>query len=116
MLRSRARQALTMLDFPAPEGAATMNSVPRTGTSSLLNVLHLFADLVDQDLEFDGDVAGARVDGFRTQGIGFAVEFLQQEVQAPACGFRLAKHAPDLGDMAVEAVEFLVDVELLQHQ
>src|SRR3546814_17030058 len=30
-LGSRARQALTMLDFPAPDGAATMNRVPRTG-------------------------------------------------------------------------------------
>src|SRR3546814_5433607 len=25
------RSALTMLDFPAPDGAATMNRVPRTG-------------------------------------------------------------------------------------
>src|SRR3546814_20340720 len=30
-LGARARQALTMLDFPAPDGAATMNRVPRTG-------------------------------------------------------------------------------------
>ena len=31
---SRASTALTMLDLPAPEGAATMNSVP--GTTSLI--------------------------------------------------------------------------------
>jgi hypothetical protein len=29
MFGSRARQALTMLDLPAPEGAATMKRVPR---------------------------------------------------------------------------------------
>src|SRR3546814_4767645 len=106
-----------MLDFPAPDGAATMNRVPRTGPgirdsgfgiredkslpqhyeanrnrfcesripnsqSRLLNVLHLLADLVDQHLQLHRDVAGARVDGFRAQGVGFAVELLQQEVQA----------------------------------
>src|SRR5690606_37570666 len=79
--RSRARQALTMLDLPAPEGAATMKRVPRMAS---LKVLHLLADLVDQHLQLHRRLRAAPVDGLGAQGIGLAVELLQQEVQAPA--------------------------------
>src|SRR3546814_11123001 len=84
--------------------------------SRLLNVLHLLADLVDQHLQLHRDVAGARVDGFRAQGVGFAVELLQQEVQAAADRLFLGDDATDLDDVAVEAVELPVDVERLQPQ
>src|SRR3546814_832017 len=137
------------LVFPAPDGAARMNRVPRTGPvigvsgfgmreyksrpqhneanrnrfcesripnsqSRLLNVLHLLADLVDQHLQLHRDVAGARVDGFRAQGVGFAVELLQQEVQAAADRLFLGEDATDLDDVAVEAGGLLVGVEVLQ--
>src|SRR5690606_27534715 len=105
MLRSRARQALTMLDFPAPDGAATMKRVPRTGASTLFNVLHLLADLVDQHLELHRDPGGAAVDRLRAQRVGLAVELLEQEVQAPPGRFVAAQHPADLGDVAVQAVE-----------
>src|SRR3546814_17689757 len=84
--------------------------------SRLLNVLHLLADLVDQHLQLHRDVAGARVDGFRAQGVGFAVELLQQEVQAAADRLFLGEDATDLDDVAVEAAELLVAVELLPPQ
>src|SRR5690606_20400353 len=169
MLRSRFRHALTMLDFPAPDGAATMKRVPRrpgsgigdsgfdkagsrlsaTGAPSYrfgfsgpttaegwsspiavfngrmsglpesrlsLNVLHLLADLVDQHLQLDRGVAGARVDRLASERVGLPVELLQQEVQAPAHGLLLAEHAPDFVDVAGQAVELLVHVELLQRQ
>src|SRR3546814_18140926 len=125
-----------MLDFPAPDGAATMNRVPRTGPgirdsgfgiredkslpqhyeanrnrfcesripnsqSRLLNVLHLLADLVDKHLQLHPDVAGARVDGLRAQGVGFAVELLKQDVQAAAHRLFLGRAATDLADLAV---------------
>jgi hypothetical protein len=38
----RARNALTRLDFPAPEGAAIMSSLPS------LKILNLLSDLLDQ--------------------------------------------------------------------
>src|SRR5690606_39248488 len=38
--------------------------------SPLFNVLHLLADLVDQHFQFHRDVAGARIDGLGTQGVG----------------------------------------------
>src|SRR5690606_6836213 len=150
MLRSRARQALTMLDLPAPDGAATMNRVPRMaawlvvvdggrvtagrrpagigppsyllaalrGRASFrsLDVLHLLADLVDQHLQFHRRAAGAAVDRLRAEGVGLAVELLQQEIQAPADRLALGEHAADLGDVAGEAVELLVHVELLQRE
>src|SRR5690606_32603644 len=95
MFRSRARHAFTMLDFPAPDGAATMKRLPRIGASPLFNVLYLFADLVDQDLQLHRRLRGAAVDGLRAQRVRFAVEFLQQEVQAAADGLLLPEDVPD---------------------
>src|SRR3546814_6378599 len=72
--------------------------------SRLLNVLHLLADLADQHLQLHRDVAGARVDGFRAQGVGFAVELLRQEVQAAADRLFLGDDASDVDDVAGGAV------------
>ena len=89
MLRSRASTALTMLDLPAPEGAATMKRVPRMRVRSF-DVLDLFADLVDQHLELDRRLRGARVDRLGAQRVGLAVEFLQQEVEPAADRLRVS--------------------------
>src|SRR5687768_697691 len=108
----RASTAFTRLDLPAPEGAATMNSWPRS--APLLKVLHLLAQLLDQHLQLDRGLGGARVDRLRAQGIRLAVELLHQEVEPAADRLRQREHAPRLGDVAGEPVEFFVDVDLLQ--
>src|ERR1700712_3111165 len=81
-------RALTRLVLPAPEGAEMMYRVPVLWVMSglaLLNVLHLFAHLLDQHLEVDRGLGAARIEGFGAQCVGFAVELLHQEVQ-PAPG------------------------------
>jgi hypothetical protein len=81
-----------------------------------LDVLDLFADLVDQHLQLHRCLRRAGVDRFGAQRVRLAIELLQQEIQPPSDRLLLRKHAADFGDVAVEAIEFLVDVELLQRQ
>ena len=50
------------------------------------------------------------------QCIGFAVEFLHQEVEAPAHRPRLFELALDLADVRRQSVEFLIDIGLLDQQ
>src|SRR5690606_18980502 len=47
----------------------------------LLQILHLFADLLDQHLQVYRQSTGAAVHALGAEGIGFAIEFLQQKVQ-----------------------------------
>ena len=58
---SRFIRALTRLVLPPPEGAAMMNRLP---CPSLFDILDLFAHLLDQDLQFNGGLGGALIDGF----------------------------------------------------
>src|SRR5215213_9139177 len=106
----RASTALTRLDLPAPEGAATMNSWPRS--AALLKVLHLLAQLLDQHLQVDRGLRGARVHRLGAERVRLAIEFLHQEVQAPAHRLRPRKHPAGFGDVAGQAIEFLVHVHL----
>jgi len=82
----------------------------------LFDVLHLFPQLLDQHLELDRDVGHADVHGFGAERIGFAVEFLHQEIEPPADGAGLAEHAVDLGKVRREAINFLGDVGFLREQ
>ena len=52
----------------------------------LLNILYLFAHLLDQHFEVDRRLGAARIEGLGAQCIGFAVEFLHQEIKAPTGG------------------------------
>src|SRR5690606_6305222 len=119
MLGSRSRQALTRLDLPAPEGAATMNRMPRAGlplSARLLKVLHLLAKLFDQHLEIHRQLAGARIDRLRTQRIGFAVELLHQEIEAATDRLTAVEHATRFVDVGGQAIQPLVDIQLLEAQ
>ena len=82
----------------------------------LLDILNLLAHLLDQHLELDGAAGGVGDDGFGGEGVGFAVEFLHQEVEATADGALLGELTTDFADVGVEAVELFVDVGLLGHQ
>ena len=78
--------------------------VPGTDSRSF-DVLDLLADLVDQHLQLHRRVGGARVDRLAAERVRLAVEFLQQEVRAPADRLALPQHAAQFADVAVEAVE-----------
>src|SRR5687767_10215026 len=101
MFGSRARQAFTMLDLPAPEGAATTKRVPRVGSGLIVwrppsfDVLDLFAHLVDQHLQLDRRGRRARIDRLAAQRVRLAVELLQQEIEAATHRVALREHAAD---------------------
>src|SRR3569623_1981715 len=99
-------RALTRLVLPAPEGALTMYSMPSLDRGVMVvpfrlsfNILDLFAHLLDQHVEFERVARGFHRHRFRAQGIGFAVQFLHQEVEALAAGTCLDEHAAHLGKM-----------------
>ena len=78
--------------------------------------MHLLAHLLDQYLEIDRGLSAARVERFRAEGVGFAIEFLHEEVEpAPgrAAGLEYASH---FGHMGVQAVQFFGNVTLLCQQ
>src|SRR5690348_13477732 len=81
--------------LPPPDGAETMKSPPgaraiRTISevfirlSSLLDILHLLAQLLDDDLDLDGVARDLGVLRLRSQRVRLAVQLLHQEVQPPA--------------------------------
>ena len=49
----------------------------------LLNVLHLFANLLNDHLKLDGRVGYLDANGLGSQRVGFTIEFLGQKVQSP---------------------------------
>src|SRR3569833_3642661 len=83
---------------------------------TLFDVLHLFPHLLDQHLHLHRDACSFDVGRFCTQGVGLTMQFLHQEVAAPADGPRLTQDAPHLGQMRIEAVELLFHVETLAQQ
>src|SRR6478735_12542574 len=98
---------------PRPWAAgASDRGTARARPRRSFDVLDLLADLVDQHLQLDRGARGARIDGLRAEGVGLAVEFLQQEVEPAPDRLFLPEHTTQFGDVTVEAVELLVDVEL----
>src|SRR4051812_45198207 len=128
MLESALRSASTSVVFPAPDGATTTNRLPRNGLPApgleragagrdgmtgfaLLNVLHLFAHLLDEDLELDRDARDLVRHGFRSERVRLAVQLLAEEVQALAACAALVEHAAEFRDVRDEARELLVHVD-----
>src|SRR5690606_12236009 len=57
---------------------------------SLFNVLNLLAQLVDDNLEIEADLGQLLLARLGAKGIGFAIEFLADEIEPPSdAGFRL---------------------------
>src|SRR5262245_25590886 len=92
--------------FPAPEGAVMTKSLP------LLKVLHLLANLLDQQLQLERAVRDRRARGLGRQRVRLAVQLLRDEVQALAGGAAGPEHALDLVEMGAQAVELLRHVGL----
>ena len=64
-----------------------------------LYILDLLAHLLDQQLEVHRHLGYGDIDRFRAQRVGFAVQFLHQEIEALADGAALVEDAPELADM-----------------
>ena len=74
----------------------------------------MFAHLLDQHFEVYRRLGAAGVEGLGAEGIGFAVQFLHQEVQAAtglAAGFQHAAHFADVG---AEAIQLFGDIAFLR--
>ena len=65
----------------------------------LFQILDLFAHLLDENFHFHRAARDFRVDRFRTQGIGLAVEFLHQKIQSLAHRAALLEYAVHLCKM-----------------
>ena len=57
----------------------------------LFNILHLLAHLLNQHFQLHRNLRAFAGDGFAAQRIGFAVQFLHQEVQPLADACRAAR-------------------------
>ena len=84
-----------------------MNRLPAEAAiqcgSASLEVLNLFAHLLDQNLQFNRRVGHFDRGGFRAQRVGFAIEFLHQEVKAATDCAAGRKHAAHFGDVRRQA-------------
>src|SRR5947208_13034037 len=94
--------------LPAPEGAVMTNSLPLT----LLNVLHLLAHLLDEQLQFECAIGYLRARGLGGERIGFAIEFLCEEVQALARSTSVTQHSIDFRKVHRQPLELFVDIAL----
>src|SRR5690349_23988833 len=83
---------------------------------TLFSVLHLLAHLLDDHLHVHRGARGLQVLRFGGKCVGFAIELLHEEIQAPAGGLAAGNHPPHLRDVSVEAFELLVHIEPLQQQ
>src|SRR5688500_14853912 len=109
-LARASMDARVRLVLPPPDGADTTNRPPGT----LFDILHLLAELLDDDLDVDGVARGLGVLRLRRQGVGLAVELLHQEIEPPADGILARQRLAHFGEVRAEARELLVDVEPLR--
>ena len=83
--------------------------------ASLFQVLHLLAHLLDQNLEVDGRIGHLARDGFGTERIGLAVQFLHQKIEPLAHRWRRARaigaQAIDFVQVGAEPADFLGDID-----
>src|SRR3546814_14532142 len=83
-----------MVVLPAPDGEDSTSIRPRRAilidapepetALFLLDILGLFAQPVDHQLEVEPDGGQSRIEGLGAKRIGFAVEFLRQEIELAA--------------------------------
>src|SRR5262245_12734526 len=111
--------------LPAPDGEDSTNIRPRRATPSALwppaaiaslQILDLFAELLDDVLHLEPGIGELDVVRLGAAGIDLAVEFLRQEIEAAADRPALAEDVARLGDVGGDAVELLADIGLGRDQ
>src|ERR1051325_9868392 len=80
-----------IVPLPPPDGELTTKSVPRAGawltvldvssSFTLLDILNLFAKFLDLCLDRQARLLNYKIRRFRKRRVGFAIEFLQKEIQ-----------------------------------
>jgi len=70
----------------------------------------LLPELVDGGLQVEPDAGQLAVGRFRTQRVGFTIEFLRQEIEAPADRIADCDQAARFRDVGAETVDLLADV------
>src|SRR5690242_20070062 len=106
--------------LPAPEGDDSTNISPRRATPSALwpaaiaslQILDLFAELLDDVLHLEPGVGELDVVRFGAAGVDLAIEFLRQEVEPAPDRPALAEHVARLRDVGGDAVELFADIGL----
>src|SRR3546814_2341481 len=80
---------------------------------SLFDVLGLLAQPVDHQLEVEADRSQCRIEGLGAERVGFAVEFLGEEVELAPHPAAIAAddQGPGRLDMGIQPVEFLAHIE-----
>ena len=76
------------------------------------HVLHLFAHLLDQDLELHRDIGRIRHHRFRTQRVGLTIQLLHQKIQPPPDRLATANHPAYFINVIGQPVKLFVDVNL----
>src|SRR5512141_590371 len=118
-LLARTAQAVTSVCRPHSigprrplRGSARLAPRPRLS----FEVLHLLAHLFDQHLELERHLRQLRVDRFRAERIGLAMQLLREEVEPLADTAALRQHAADFADVRREPRDFLGDVDPCREQ
>src|SRR5215471_18160514 len=82
--QTSTRRSTTVV-LPVPDGAEMTMSRPRAG---LLDILHLLAEPLEFRLGRDDGLRRAQAVDLGSDGVDFAVHFLQQKIQLPAARLR----------------------------
>src|SRR5262245_65238774 len=107
--------------LPAPDGEDSTNIRPRRATPSALwppaaiaslQILDLFAELLDDVLHLEPRIGELDVVRLGAAGVDLAVEFLRKEIEPPADRPALAEHFARLRDVRGDTVELFPDVGL----
>src|SRR6185295_3968299 len=100
--------------LPAPDGAVITKRRPLISSSfsRLLDVLHLLADLLYEQLQLERAVRQLLARRLGGERVGLAVELLREEVQALADGSAFAQRELHFAQMRPQAVELLAHVDL----
>lgn len=75
----------------------------------------MFADALDFVLEFDGEGGDVRTLALGAEGVRFAAHFLEDEPEVLALCAALGERVEEQFVVALEASDFLVDVEFVRH-
>ena len=81
-----------------------------------LEVLNLFAHLLNQNLQFNRRTRHFDRSGFRSQRVGFTIEFLHEEVEAAAHCAARRQHAAHFSYVRGKPLDFLVDIHFQRVQ
>src|SRR5258708_4341744 len=84
--------------------------LPADSFPGSFEVLHLLAELFHRELQSQPDASQLDVAGFGAECVGFAVQFLAQEIELAPNRIAAPKQLGCLRDVGAQAIQFLADV------